>query len=178
MNDNANRSSSCIEKKPLLPTLHAQLSSAQLSSAQALCQATLTMTSSTLTYNINMFHLDIDNLESASKPLIFWVSFGFMQVPNSAYLRSDAAGVCHLQPVVPCCLRFPLQRPAPKGKRSLPEDHDNCTTAAYPSCFQLPVMWGSCKSVACHLYEGYSCRSAVREAFQQSAPLHAPVHAL
>ncbi len=53
-----------VEQKPLLPALHAQLSSAQLSSAQALCQAILIMTFSVLIDidNINTLHLDIGNL--------------------------------------------------------------------------------------------------------------------
>ena len=48
-----------VEQKPLLPALHAQLSS-----AQALCQAILIMTFSVLIDidNINTLHLDIYNL--------------------------------------------------------------------------------------------------------------------
>lgn len=97
-----------------------------------------------------------------------------MQVPHSAYLRGDAAGICHLQPVVPCCLRFPLQGPSPKGNRS-PLHHSffqtacdmwilheligivmrgrSSTTAAYHSCFQLSAMHESCKILVHQLYE-------------------------
>ena len=59
----------------------ARLGSAQLNSAQALCQATLTMTFSVLIDKINMFHLDIDNSENASKALMFWLSLGSCRSP-------------------------------------------------------------------------------------------------
>ena len=37
------------------------------------------------------------------------------QVPNTAHLRSHAAGLCHVQFVVPHCLCLSMQGPTPQG---------------------------------------------------------------
>lgn len=39
----------------------------------------------------------------------------WLQVPNTAHLRSHAAGLCHLQLVVPLCLCLSMQKPTPQG---------------------------------------------------------------
>ena len=70
-----------VEQKPLLPALHAQLSSAQLSSAQALCQAIPVMTSSVWIDNIHMFHLDLGKFGNASKALMCWLSLASCRSP-------------------------------------------------------------------------------------------------